>query len=337
MAKQPTRRSGAADIHARVFQLDNDVAEVGRRWNEQIHFALFGRRLHPFDLVKFIHPVARLRAACLHARTHPLEFFTQEALAASFGLLGDLPSHGLRFEKRGVISRMRKRAALVDLDDACGDHIEEVAVVRHEDDCAGKTFQIVLEPADRFGIEVVRWFVEQKQIRLAGQSAAQRNAAFFTTRKRADRDLERWRAKRGGCCLDARVEVPAIGVIDQVQQLGKLGFRALAIFISTHGIDDVGCAGRDVFMHAQFRIELELLWQITDTQRAAQRDVAGVGLVLPGEDFQQRSFAASVAADHADFFAGGDSERDAIEQRLVAIGEADFVGGQQSGHWTGGV
>ena len=90
-------------------------------------------------------------------------------------------------------------------------------------------------------------------------------------------------------------------------------------------------------MHAQFRIELELLWQIPDTQSTAQRDVAGVGLVLPGEDFQQRSFAASVAPDHADFFAGGDSERDAIEQRLVAIGEADFVGGQQSGHWTGGV
>ena len=148
VTKQPTWRGAAADIHARILQLDDDVAEV-RRWrNEQIHFALFGRRFDAFDFIKFFQAMARLRAARLHTRAHPLEFFAQEALSASFGLLGDLLAHGLRFEKRGVVSRMRKRAALIDLDDACGDHIEKVAVVCDEDDRAGKTFQIILEPAD---------------------------------------------------------------------------------------------------------------------------------------------------------------------------------------------
>ena len=74
---------------------------------------------------------------------------------------------------------MGKRAALVDLDDPRGDDVEEVAVVRDEDHRAGKALQIVLQPADRFGVEMVRRLVEQQQVRLAGERAAERDPALF--------------------------------------------------------------------------------------------------------------------------------------------------------------
>ncbi len=54
---------------------------------------------------------------------------------------------------------MGKRPALIDLDDARGDDIEEIPIVRHEDHRAGKTPQVVLQPADGFRIEMVRRLV----------------------------------------------------------------------------------------------------------------------------------------------------------------------------------
>ena len=169
--------------------------------------------------------------------------------------------------------------------------------------------------------------VEQKQIGLTCQRAAQGNTAFFAARKWPNCNFKRRRSKRSGRRLDARVEVPSVGVIDQVQQLGKLCFAAISVFITTHGFNDVGRACRDVFMHAQFRIQLELLRQVADTQRASQSNVTGIGLVLPRENFQQRSFAASVAPHHADLFAGGDGKRHAIKQGLIPIGQPNLVGG----------
>ena len=132
--------------------------------------------------------------------------------------------------------------------------------------------------------------------------------------------------------LDAGVEVPAVGVVDEVEQVVELGIAALAVFVAADRLDDVGRAGGDVFLHAELGIEFELLRQITDAQGAAQGDFPGVRHLLAGEDFQQRGFAAAVAADHADFLPGGDGEGDAVEQRLVTVGQADFVGGEESGH-----
>ena len=116
--------------------------------------------------------MARFRAARFHTGAHPIEFLAQKPLAAAFGLLGNLAAHGFRFEKRRVISRMGKRSALIDFDDARGDYIEEVAIVRDEDDRAGKAFEIIFQPADRFGVEMVGRLIEQQKIRLAGECAA---------------------------------------------------------------------------------------------------------------------------------------------------------------------
>ena len=82
-------------------------------------------------------------------------------------------------------------APAIDLDDAGGNDIEEVAVVGDENDGPREIFQHVFQPADRLGIEMVGRLIEQKKIRLAGERAAECDAAFLSTGKRAGGGFER--------------------------------------------------------------------------------------------------------------------------------------------------
>ena len=55
-------------------------------------------------------------------------------------------------------------------------------------------------------------------------------------------------------------------------------------------------------------------------------------MILVGKNFEERGLSAAVAPDQADFFSSGDGEGDAVEEGLVAVGKAEFVGGEEGGH-----
>ena len=83
----------------------------------------------------------------------------------------------LLLEPARVVALPRDARAAVELEDPARDVVEEVAVVGHRDDGAVVLLQVPLEPRDRLGVEVVGRLVEQQQIGLAEQQAAQRDAA----------------------------------------------------------------------------------------------------------------------------------------------------------------
>ena len=60
-----------------------------------------------------------------------------------------------------------------------------------------------------------------------------------------------------------------------------------------------------------------------------QRDLAGVGLVLPGEDAQQRRLAGPVGADEPDPLAGVELERHVLEQRRGVVPAGHVGAGEQ--------
>jgi hypothetical protein len=64
-------------------------------------------------------------------------------------------------------------------------------------------------------------------------------------------------------------------------------------------IGDVLRADADVFLHGQSGIERKFLREITDQQIAPFRDLAGIGLLQIGDDFQQRRFSGAVAPHHS--------------------------------------
>src|SRR5207248_4645130 len=99
-----------------------------------------------------------------------------------------LPRLGLEsttflLEPAGVVALVRDPASAVQFENPSGDVVEEVAVVRDRDNRALVIVQMTLEPRDRLGVEVVRRLVEQQQVGLAQQQAAESDPAALPPRQ----------------------------------------------------------------------------------------------------------------------------------------------------------
>jgi len=76
---------------------------------------------------------------------------------------------------------MEEKASTVDLDDARGDGIKQMAVVRHTQQAALESFEAFLKPVDGIDIEMVRGLVEHEQISRGDQGTRQCNPSLLAT------------------------------------------------------------------------------------------------------------------------------------------------------------
>ena len=126
-------------------------------------------------------------------RTHSSSCFRNFCRLRSLLLLGRLALPPWRAGNR-CSCPVGDEAAARQLDDARGDAIEEIAVVRDEEARAGVAREEVLEPLDALGVEMVGRLVEDEEIRPREQRAAERDAPLFAAAERAD-DAGRGRAR----------------------------------------------------------------------------------------------------------------------------------------------
>ena len=70
--------------------------------------------------------------------------------------------------------------------------------MRYCNDCTGEAYQELLQPFDRFCVQVVGRLVKQKHIGLAQQEFAQSHTAFFTAGQIADFGIPIRQAQRVG-------------------------------------------------------------------------------------------------------------------------------------------
>ena len=120
-----------------------------------------------------------LGLARLRRGADPFELASDLLLAAFLGRLLDLGALGLLLEPARVIALVGDALAAIELQRPVGEVVEEVAVVRDEDHAARVFLEIVLEPGDAFGVEVVRGLVEQQDVGLRQQEARQRHAPLL--------------------------------------------------------------------------------------------------------------------------------------------------------------
>jgi len=80
--------------------------------------------------------------------------------------------------------------------------------------------------------------------------------------------------------------------------------------------------------------EFRLLRHIGDAQAGLAPDLAIIERTQTGEGFQQAGFAAAIAADKPDAFAGIDLHGGVIQQGNMAVGEAGTIKGN-NGHGNG--
>ena len=282
------------------------------------------------EFVVAVHAVAGLGGARGRAAPDPFEFALEELLAAGFlGLVVGL-AQGLAFEEGGVVALVGEERAVSQFHDAGGYAVEEVAVVRDEQASARIRLEELFQPFDGLHVEMVGRLVEDEQVGLGQQRAAERDASFFPARETAREPVGGGGAQVVDERADTVFDLPAVEVVDVVEQFaGAVGVRRLVLVLGDE-VQDGLRAGEDVLFDGLVVVQLEILRQVARDEFAASDDLARVGRDDPGGDAQERALARAVAADQADAVALVDGERGLVEDRLHAVARFE-VGDAEDG------
>ena len=109
--------------------------------------------------------------------------------------------------------------------------------MRDRDDRAGVLLEVLLEPLDGLGVEVVGGLVEQQEVGLLEQQLAERDAALLTTGEHRDVGVRRRAAQGVHRLLELGVEVPRVEVVDLLLQRAHLGEELVVVGV---GVGELG-------------------------------------------------------------------------------------------------
>ena len=180
----------------------------------------------------------------------------------------------------------------------------------HQNDGADIFAQMIFQPGDRFRIQMVGWFVKQEDFRFGQQQATQCHATAFTPGEDGYVRILRRTTKRFHGKLHTAVQIPGVGGIDLFLQLALFGDQFIH-FIVVHWLGEFQTNGvkfidnrlqatktiHDIFKDILFRIQMRLLFQVTDPHPFGGPGFSLEVLVLSGDNPHQRRFTGAVDAD----------------------------------------
>ena len=183
--------------------------------------------------------------------------------------------------------------------------------------------QMAFEPVDGFRVEMVGRLVEQQQVGLLKQQAAERDPAALAAGERGHVRIVRRAAERVHRLLDLAVEIPQALGLDFVLQPGHLVGGVVGIVHRQFvvAVEDrllVLDPEHRVAADVERRIELRLLRQIADLGALGDEALADELGVEAGHDAQKRRFARAVDAENADLGVGVERQVDVLEHLLAA-------------------
>ncbi|CAJ7141519.1 Uncharacterised protein [Burkholderia pseudomallei] len=331
---QVVDQQAVAERFADVLELDHFIAEAVADRNEDFLRLV---ALLVFLAVQFLEARdtrLRLRLTALRVLAHPLQFLLDRLLARRFGRFFLLQAFFLLVEPAAVVAFPRNAVAAVELENPFGRVVEEVAIVRDRDDGAREAHEELLEPVDRFGVQVVGRFVEQQHVGLFEQQLAERDAALLAARQVLDLRVPRGQAQRVGGHFELLLGAAAVARGEDRLVLRLLGrervevgirlrVRRVDLFELLVRLEQVAEALLDGFAHRLARIELRLLRQVADVQVRHRRGFAFDVLVDARHDLDQRRLARAVQTEHADLRTGEERQRDVLQD--LALGRHDLA------------
>ena len=202
------------------------------------------------------------------------------------------------------------------------------------DDRALVLLQVRFQPLDGFGVQMVRGLVQQEDVRLLQEQAAQGHATAFATGQGADFRVGRRALEGVHRPFQFRVDLPAVQVLDEFGQFA-LAFDEAIHLVVIHGLHelhrDVIVLREDVHhvLHAFLdhlddglvRVHLRFLGEIPDGVSRCPDDLALVGFLHAGDDFEKGRFTGAVQADDADFRPVEEGQVDVLEDDFVVVRE----------------
>ena len=262
------------------------------------------------------------------ARSHadPLEFAVEGLLPGARLLLLEGQAVLLLLEPARVVAFPGDALAAVEFEDPARHVVQEVAVMRDRHDRALVLLQMTFEPGDRFGVEMVRGLVEQKQVRSVEQKPAQRDPALLAARELRDLGIARRQAERVHRHVEVGIEIPQVLRIDHVLQSREL-IRGLVRVVRREFVvagEDLPLGGDrhlHVLAHVLGGIEHRLLGQETDLHPLGREGLAREVLVFPGHDAEQGRLSRAVRSEDADLGARVEREPDPFQEFLALRGD----------------
>ena len=237
------------------------------------------------------------------------------------------PGHALRLEAAEV-ARIGIDAAVVDMQHAPDHGIEEIAVVRDDEQGAGVGLQPALQPEHGVEIEVVGGLVEQQQLRRAHQRSGEIGAHAQSARELRDgavdvgrREAETVEQPRSAAAGGIRAAMSEFGVQSGLRDAVTGRFRRCQCAL---GRTQRGIAVDHMLDDRLLRVR-QLLRHRGDGEGRRALELAAVGRELALQQGEQRRFAAAVPADHADLLAAQQAERRALYERFRAASQADIA------------
>ena len=193
-----------------------------------------------------------------------------------------------------------------ELDDRVDELVDELAVVGDQQDGALVVLQVVLEPHQRFEVEVVRRFVEQQQVRLHDQQPREVRAHHPAAGERVGRPVEVAFAERQTAQdrFGLRFELPVGFVVGARHRPGR---QLQHSFVAHRGA---------------------FLRQKPNASPLFPADAPLVRRVLAKDDRKERGFARAVRPDQGEAVAPVDLQGDVLEQRAAGIGLGNVGNGQ---------
>ena len=321
---------------AQVLRLDDDAAQTRARRNlDLLEIELASALSLGGHLLVASQTGLRLGLAALGVGANPLKFFLQALGQLGILLALDLKTLLLGLQVGRVVTLVGVEVTAVNLGDPAGDVIKEVAVVSDGDDGARVGGQVLLEPQDGFGVQVVGGLIEQEQIRRLDEELAQRDAATLTTRQDGDRLVRRGAAQGVHRLIELGVNIPGIGGVDLGLQLAHFIHEGIEVGVRVRHLfgdlveagelaENVGGAQAHVLDDGLRLIKDGLLHKDADRVAGGQTSLAVGRLIESGHDLQDRGLTGTVGADHADLGAREERHGDIVEDDLVTDGLASL-------------
>ena len=223
-----------------------------------------------------------------------------------------------------------------DLGDLRDHAVEEVAIVRDQHHRVRIVDEELLQPVARLEVEVVGRLVEQQQPGPAEQQLGQCDAHLPAAGERLGGAFEvgGGEAEPAQDRVHLRLDAVAVPILERVLDLAVARQGGVVLARGHTGVSELR------FERAQLRLQREqrlerparllverpagvgqpILRQVADRQAVRPRNLARVGLDLPGQHLEQRRLAGPVRAAEADALAVLNLPGDLVEQHPVAEG-----------------
>ena len=197
---------------AHPLRLDDELPQAGSGRDVDLQFPGAGLRLLREQLLVGADAGLGFGMAALGRHPDPLQFPLEGLLPLGFRFLLLLESLLLLIQPGGVVPLPGDSLAPVQLQDPAGDVVEEVTVVGHGDHGARVPLEVVLQPGDGLGVEVVRRFVEKQDVRTLEEEPAEGDPPPLAAGEDIHRGFPRRAAEGIHRHLQAGIEVPGIQV-----------------------------------------------------------------------------------------------------------------------------